>query len=88
MENVIDSFTSPTAIIQVTDISLEKAEACPLLGSDETLHLVQITLMPGGKVVQADHALIKLEQGFQQVGTDKTCHTGDKPGPRGLREFL
>ncbi|MNG31709.1 hypothetical protein D3C84_1175600 [compost metagenome] len=44
--------------------------------------------MAGGEVVEADHALVELEQGFQQVGADEAGDAGDQPVFRGLREFL
>ena len=44
------------------------------------MYFVQVALVSGGKAVEADHALVELEQGFEQVTADETSHAGDKPG--------
>jgi hypothetical protein len=55
---------------------------------DEPAYFVEIALMTGCKIVQADDMLIKLQQRFQQIGSDKTGRAGDKPPPRALEELL
>lgn len=36
--------------------------------------------MTGGKVVQTNHLLVDIEQGFEQVAADETGNAGDEPG--------
>ena len=80
VKDVVNSFACLLAISQVADVAVYEAEVGPLRGGDEGLHFVQVALVAGGKVVQADDALAELKQGFQQVGADETGHSGDKPG--------
>ena len=37
--------------------------------------------MSGGKAVEADHALVELEQGFEQVAADETQAARDQNTP-------
>src|SRR5690606_7044439 len=76
------------AILLVADVAFMKGEARPLLGADEFAHLVQVLLVAGGEVVQADHALVELEQGFEQVGADEAGDAGDQPGFRAGPEIF
>ena len=55
-------------------------------GRDEGLDLVQIALIARSEVVEPNDTLVELEQGFQEVGADKTGNTGDEPGPRVVAE--
>jgi len=87
MEHVVDTLASATAVIQTPDVALNEAEARPLVGADEALYLVEVALVAGGEIVQPDHALIELEESFEQVGTDETGHTGDEPDLRVLGEI-
>jgi len=68
------------AIFEVADVALDEVEARPLFCGDQRLHFIEVALVAGGEIVQADDALIQLEQGFQQVAADEASHTGDKPG--------
>ena len=38
--------------------------------------------MAGGEIVEADDALIELEQGFEQVAADEAGYAGDEPSER------
>ena len=67
------------AVLQVAYVAVDKAEVGPLRWADEGLHFIKVALVTGGKVVEADHTLVELEQGFQQIGADETGHAGDKP---------
>ena len=80
MENVVHVLAALLTIFQVADVASMKGKPLPLLRADQTLDLVQVTLMAGGKVVQSDYRLIELEQGFQQVGADKTSNASNQPG--------
>ena len=65
------------AVFQIADIALDEPEVSPLLLCNKALHFVQVALVAGGKVVQADYALVELEQGFEQVAADEAGHAGD-----------
>ena len=83
VQDVIDVGTGRAAGVQIADIATHHVETAPLRGGDALLHLIQVALATGGKIIQADHALIELEQRLQQIGADETGHAGDKPGVRG-----
>ena len=80
VEDVVNSLAGLLAIGQLADVALDEVEAGPLGRRDEGLHFVEIVLVAGGEVVQADHALVQLEQGFEQVAADEAGHAGDEPG--------
>jgi hypothetical protein len=63
------------AVFQIADITLNELEVSPLRGCDYALHFVQVALVAGGEVVQAHHALVELEKGFEQVAANESCHT-------------
>ena len=86
MEHVVDTLAGATAVFQMPNVALNEAEARPLLGTDQALHLVKVALVAGGEVVQPDHALVELEQGFEQVGADEAGYAGNEPGLRVLGE--
>ena len=75
------------AVGQVADVALDEVEPPPLQGRHEGLDGVQIAVVAGGKVVQADHVLVELQQGLQQVAAQEAGHAGDEPAA-GLRAQL
>ena len=70
------------AVFNRADVALDEVEVGPLRGAHQGLHFVQVALVAGGKVVQANHALAELEQGFEQVAANEAGHAGDQPGVR------
>ena len=44
------------------------------------MHFIEIAQVTSGKVVQANHFLVELEQGFEQVATYEASDACDKPG--------
>lgn len=75
------------AVFQLADVAFHELEVGPLGGGDEALHFIQIALVPGSKVVQPHHALVELEQGFEQVAANEARHPGYKPGFGGLAQL-
>ena len=73
---------------QIPDIALEEGEVVPLGGGNAGMDIVQVVLVAGGKVVQADDSLVQLEQRLQQIGADKAGDTGDEPRVFGIVEFV
>ncbi len=68
------------AVGQLADVALNEVELGPLLWGDQGLDFVQVALVAGGEVVEADHALVEFEQGFKQVAANEASHTGNEPG--------
>ena len=68
------------AVFEVADIAFDELEVAPLRRGHQTLHLIEIALVARGKVIEADHALVELEQGLQQVAADEARHARDEPG--------
>ena len=75
------------AVGQVADVALYELEVGPLLGGDQGLHLLKVALVAGGKVVEANHALVELEQGFEQVAANEAGHASHQPGLGVLAQF-
>ena len=48
-------------------------------GATQALHLVEVALVAGGEVVQADDRLVELQQGLEQVAADEAGDAGDQP---------
>ena len=80
VEDVVHPSDGLLAVFQVADVAFNEAEVGPLLCCDGVLNFVQVVLVTGGKVVQADNGLVEAQQGFQQVGADEAGHAGDQPG--------
>ena len=80
MEDVVDALAGFLAVGQFANVAQNEVKVGPLRRGDESLYFVQVALVSGGKAVEADHALVELEQGFEQVAADETSHAGDKPG--------
>ena len=80
VQHMVGAAHRQAAGVQVADIAFDKAEPLPGVLTHVLPHLIQIVLVAGGEVVQADHGLAQAQQGFQQVGADKAGHAGDQPG--------
>ena len=80
VEDVVGTSNGFFAVFQVADVAFDEGEVGPLVGGDFALDFVQVVLVAGGEVVQADDGLIQLQEGFQQVGADEACYAGDEPG--------
>lgn len=76
VENVVRALYGFAAIVQVADVAFDEAEAGPLLFGDQGLDFVQVVLVPGCEIVQADYCLVQFEQGFQQVGAYEAGYAG------------
>ena len=46
------------AVVQIADVAFDELEACPLVGRDAALDLLQVVAMAGNEVVQADDPLV------------------------------
>jgi hypothetical protein len=51
-------------VFQVAYVPSYELEVGPLLGGDQGLHFVKVSLVTGGEIVQANYALIEFEQSF------------------------
>ena len=75
------------AVGQLADVALDEVELGPLPWGDQSLDFIEVALVAGGEIVEADHALVEFEQGFEQVATNEASHTGNEPGFCGLAQF-
>ncbi|MNL22430.1 hypothetical protein D3C87_1437790 [compost metagenome] len=55
----------PSAVFNISDIPGHQHKSRPLLRAHYRLHLVEITLMPGRKVIEPNNPLIQLQQRLQ-----------------------
>ena len=82
MQNMLYALAGLVAGIDIANIAFNEGKAAPGFGANDVAHHVQIFLVAGHKVVQPNHGLPKLEQGFQQVGANKARNAGDEPTRR------
>ena len=57
-------------------------------GAHQVFYLVQVVLVPRGKIVEPRHTLVQAQQCFDQVGTDKTGRAGHQPVVAVLAQVL
>jgi hypothetical protein len=60
----------------------DEFETLPLRRTDPCLNLIEVAPMARSKVVQTNHALLSLQQGFQQIRANETGHADNQPGAR------
>lgn len=80
VENVVDTIAGVTAVFQFADVALEESKARPLFAGDHAANLVEVALVAGGEVIEADDRLVEGKQGFQKVRADEAGDPGDEPG--------
>ncbi len=59
VQDIIDARACRAAGVELADVALDEAKVRPLGWGHARLDLIEIFLVPGGKVVQADHVLAK-----------------------------
>ena len=79
VQHVVDAFAGLVAGLDIPDILFYKHEPLPLLVPGQPPDLVKVMLKAGGEVIRPHNLPGKFEQGFKQVGTDKTGHPGEQP---------
>ena len=67
MQNAINALAGFNTISLVADIAFDEGEARPLVRGNEALNFIQVVLVAGGEIVQADYFLIQFEKVFQEV---------------------
>src|SRR6266851_6996763 len=85
MQNDIYRPASLAALIERADIALDEIKILPLARAYGLLHVAPV---PGREIVQADHRLIQLQQGFQEMRADEPGRTGDQPGARAAPDAI
>lgn len=76
MQYIVNSLTGFNAITLIADIALDEKKAGPLFWGDQALDFIQVLLVPGGKVVQADDFLVELQEVLKKVGAYKPSEAG------------
>lgn len=79
MQHVVDTTADGLTRRQIADITFHKVKPSPLFRRHQLSNLLQIMAMPGSKTIQTYYLLIKPQQGFKQIGTDKTGNAGNQP---------
>src|SRR5882672_1402775 len=92
MQNDVSSAAGGLADIEIANVPFVKLKSFPGILPGDCFDFVEIAQMAGGKIVQAHHALIELQQSFEQMRTDKSRNSGDQPrswlGGQGLFCFV
>src|SRR5213078_3081351 len=71
----------------VAQVALDEAELQPLVGVDRE-HVLEVALVAGQEVVDADHALAEVEQALEQRRADEPGDPGHQPAPRGVDQLF
>ncbi len=69
------------AIVEGANVAVDEPEARPLRLAQRRADLVEIALVSGGEVVEADDLLLQGEQCLQEVRADETGDSRDEPPP-------
>ena len=72
---------------QVANIPFQESKPRPLRRAHQRLDLLQVLLLAGREIVQADHPLVQLQQSLQQVRADEPRDTRHQPCLGGGPEF-
>lgn len=80
VQDILDAGTGTLAGLEIAYVSLHKPKAGPGLGLHQSLHLIEILSVSGGKIIEPDHVLAKLQQRLEEVGSNEASHSGDQPG--------
>src|SRR5438270_7140227 len=83
MQDALHALNRRLTCVAVADIALDHFETGAKLGARETLHLVEVALMPGREIVEADDVLPDLQQRLDEIGSDEPGSTRDEPA-RGI----
>ena len=57
VKDVVDALADFATGIGVADVAINKCEIQPLVGPDPGPYLLQVALMAGGKIIQANYVL-------------------------------
>jgi hypothetical protein len=87
MQDVIDACAGAPTVFEGPHVAFYKAEVGPLSRADLGLHFVQVALISGGEVVKTHHALVELQQRFQQIRAGEAGDTSDQLGFRLLDQL-
>ena len=71
------------AVCQIADVSVDEVEFGPLLWRNQALHFIQVSLVAGGKVIEADGDFGRSRRGAGERGTGEG---GGGGGGGGLEE--
>ena len=71
----------------IAQVALDELELQPLVGVDRE-DVVEVALVPGQEVVDADHGLPEIEQPLEQRRADEAGDAGHEPAPRLVDQVL
>ena len=74
---LVRASASPVAGFQVCDVTLDEGKTIPGLAANDSGNIIEIVLMTGREVVQADNLLPQLPQFLQKMRANEasdTCH--------------
>src|SRR5262249_29536882 len=65
---------------RIANVTFNNPGASPFARTHFCADFVEIFLVAGGKIVEAEDVLIELKKGFENVRADETCDASDEPG--------
>lgn len=87
VQNVIHSPADLVAGVKIADVAFHKGEILPGFLADQGFHHVQILLITGEEVIEANDFLSEPEQTLDKIGTDKAGAARDEPAGRLFLHF-
>lgn len=86
MQDEVNAGASLAAILEVADVAFDEAEVFPGKLANNRFYLIEVTLVTGSKIVEADDPLVVTEQSFEQVRADEAGNPGKQPRARMIKK--
>jgi hypothetical protein len=80
VEDEVHAFNDRSAGLPVPYVPFDHPKIAGINFGKQPLKLVEVALMPGRKIVEADHLLAAPQEDFDQVRTDEAGGAGYEPG--------
>jgi hypothetical protein len=79
VQDKMDALEGAPAVIEAADVAAQEFETAPLFRRDGGADLVEIFGVAGGEIIEADDALVRFEEGFEEIGANKAGDACDQP---------
>src|SRR5690606_6046523 len=88
VQDEVGALEGAQAAVEIADVAFDEVISGRRLGADPRHHVVDVALVTGREVVEADDPLTEPQELLREVGADESGRAGDDPGPGVLREFF
>lgn len=84
MQDKFNSVAGSSASLLIANVAFDEAEVAPLTGRDGAFDFLEIPAVPGGKIIETHHVLIKLQKSLSEIAANEAGGPGNQPHPRGV----